>query len=77
MEHQDSLEWRSAVTPDLLSVLWWRPNACRHGLYNYTRHLLETGKTERYEIAIWGSCFARWRHGHGGLALPFGYSPTG
>lgn len=49
------IEWRSALTPDLLNVLIVAPermSAWR--LYKYTKHLAgNRQKTERYEIAMW------------------------
>lgn len=77
VERQDSLEWRSAVTPDLLSVLMVAPERMSlYGLYNYTRHLLENRqKTERYEIAIWKKLiYPLAALVMVALALPFGYS---
>lgn len=49
------IDWRSALTPDLLNVLIVAPermSAWR--LYKYTQHLAgNRQKTERYEIAMW------------------------
>jgi len=49
------LDWRTALTPDLLNVLIVAPermSALR--LYKYTEHLAgNKQKTERYEIAMW------------------------
>jgi lipopolysaccharide export system permease protein len=53
------VEWRTALTPDLLNVLIVAPermSAWR--LYKYTQHLAgNKQKTERYEIAMWKKLF--------------------
>lgn len=77
VERQDRLEWQSAVTPDLLSVLMVAPERMSmYGLVNYTRHLTENRqKTERYEIAIWKKLiYPLAALVMVALALPFGYS---
>lgn len=77
VDSQDSLEWRSAVTPDLLSVLMVAPERMSlYGLVNYTRHLLDNHqKTERYEIAIWKKLiYPLAALVMVALAMPFGYS---
>jgi lipopolysaccharide export system permease protein len=55
MEKMFEIEWRSALTPDLLNVLIVAPermSAWR--LYKYAQHLAgNRQKTERYEIAMW------------------------
>lgn len=55
MEKFPEVEWRSALTPDLLNVLIVAPermSAWR--LYKYAQHLAgNRQKTERYEIAMW------------------------
>lgn len=55
VEKMAELDWRSALTPDLLNVLIVAPermSAWR--LYKYTEHLAgNRQKTERYEIAMW------------------------
>ena len=55
VEKMAQLEWRTALTPDLLNVLIVAPermSAWR--LYKYTEHLAgNRQKTERYEIAMW------------------------
>jgi len=69
--------WRSAVTPDLLSVLMVAPERMSlFGLVNYTRHLLENHqKTGRYEIALWKKLiYPLSVLVMVALALPFGYS---
>ncbi|MBI5659267.1 MAG: LPS export ABC transporter permease LptG [Nitrosomonadales bacterium] len=50
-----SLEWRSALNPDLLGVLLVVPEQMSAwSLYQYTKHLRDNSqKTARYEIAMW------------------------
>lgn len=77
VEGRESMEWQSAVNPDLLSVLMVAPERMSlYGLFNYTRHLLENHqKTERYEIAIWKKLiYPLATLVMVALALPFGYS---
>lgn len=77
VESLDAMEWRSAVNPDLLSVLMVAPERMSlYGLYNYTNHLVENKqKTERYEIAIWKKLiYPLAALVMVALALPFGYS---
>lgn len=77
VEKRDSLEWISAVTPDLLSVLMVAPERMSlYGLFNYSHHLRENHqKTERYEIAIWKKLiYPLAALVMVALALPFGYS---
>jgi lipopolysaccharide export system permease protein len=52
---QDVLEWRSALNPDILSVLLVVPERMSLvKLYQYIRHLSDNQqKTQRYEIALW------------------------
>ncbi|MGE5467501.1 MAG: LPS export ABC transporter permease LptG [Ignavibacteria bacterium] len=49
------MEWRSALNPDILSVLMVVPERMSvTTLYAYIRHLADNmQKTERYEIALW------------------------
>ena len=49
------LDWRTALTPDLLNVLIVAPERMSaYRLYKYTEHLAgNRQKTERYEIAMW------------------------
>jgi len=68
--------WRSAVTPDLLSVLIVAPDRMSAWkLYHYTRHLAENKqKTQRYEIALWKKLFYPLATlVMMALALPFAY----
>ncbi len=55
VEKMAEIDWRSALTPELLNVLIVAPermSAWR--LYKYTQHLSgNRQKTERYEIAMW------------------------
>lgn len=77
VEKHESMEWQSAVNPDLLSVLMVAPERMSlYGLYNYTRHLVENKqKAERYEIAIWKKLiYPLAALVMVALALPFGYS---
>jgi len=50
-----NMEWRSALTPDILRVLLVGPNQMSAwNLYLYTQHLRDNQqKTVRYEIAMW------------------------
>ncbi len=59
VEHYAQTEWRSAVNPELLSVLLVAPDRMStYGLYRYIRHLAGNHqKTERYEIALWKKLF--------------------
>ncbi len=69
-------EWRSAVNPDLLSVLIVAPERMSAWkLYRYTRHLAgNKQKTERYEIALWKKLFYPFATlVMMALALPFAY----
>ncbi len=69
-------EWRSAVNPDLLSVLIVAPERMSAWkLYRYTRHLAgNKQKTERYEIALWKKLFYPLATlVMMALALPFAY----
>ena len=49
------LAWKSAINPDILSVLLVKPEyMSAWNLYQYTRHLAENKqKTEQYDIAMW------------------------
>lgn len=72
----DEAEWRSAVGPDLLSVLIVRPDRMSvWKLYRYTQHLAgNQQKTERYEIALWKKLFYPLATlVMMALALPFAY----
>lgn len=55
VERQDLLEWRSALSPDILSILLVVPERMSLvNLYQYIRHLSDNQqRTQRYEIALW------------------------
>jgi len=77
VERLPSMEWKTALNPDLLSVLMVSPDRMSlYGLVNYTRHLIENKlKTERYEIAIWKKIlYPLAPFVMMALALPFGYT---
>ena len=70
------LEWRSAVTPDLLGALIVRPERMSAlALHRYTQHLAENRqRTERYEIAFWKKLLYPFATlVMMALALPFAY----
>jgi lipopolysaccharide export system permease protein len=70
------LEWRSAVTPDMLDALIVKPDRMSvWALYKYTQHLAgNKQKTERYEIAMWKKLFYPVASlVMMALALPFAY----
>jgi lipopolysaccharide export system permease protein len=70
------MEWRSAVTPELINVLIVVPERMSSwALYKYTQHLaLNRQKTERYEIAMWKKLFYPFAvFVMMALALPFAY----
>ncbi len=77
VESSKDAEWRSAVTPDLLSILMVSPERMSlYGLFNYTQHLLDNRqKAERYQIALWKKLiYPLTALVMVALALPFGYS---
>ncbi|MGE5385949.1 MAG: LPS export ABC transporter permease LptG [Betaproteobacteria bacterium] len=77
VERHETLEWQSALNPDLLSVLMVAPERMSlYGLVKYTRHLIDNRqKTERYEIAIWKKLiYPLATLVMVALALPFGYT---
>lgn len=55
IEDHETLQWQSALNPDILSVLLVVPERMSLvSLYQYIRHLSENNqKTQRYEIAWW------------------------
>lgn len=76
VEHYAHTDWRSAVNPELLSVLLVSPDRMSlFGLYHYIRHLAGNHqKTERYEIALWKKLFYPLAAlVMMALALPFAY----
>ena len=77
VESSQYMEWRSAVNPDLLSILMVSPERMSlYGLFNYTRHLVDNKqKAERYQIALWKKLiYPLTALVMVALALPFGYS---
>lgn len=77
IDSQVEMRWRSALNPDILSVLLIVPERMSlPNLITYLRHLSENHqKTQRYEIALWKkivyplACLVMVA-----LALPFGYT---
>ena len=71
------MQWRSALNPDILSVLMVSPErmSILH-LSAYTRHLAENKqKTQRYDIALWKKLvYPLAALVMVALALPFGYT---
>ncbi|ANQ86070.1 LPS export ABC transporter permease LptG [Azoarcus olearius] len=55
LEHEDSIIWRSELTPEVLSVLMVVPERMSvANLWAYVRHLRENRQNaDRYEIALW------------------------
>jgi lipopolysaccharide export system permease protein len=77
LEKLPDMEWRSALNPDILSVLMVSPEkmSLLH-LSAYTRHLTENKqKTQRYDIAMWKKViYPLATLVMVALALPFGYT---
>jgi lipopolysaccharide export system permease protein len=76
VERLPSVEWRSAVNPEMLDVLIVAPERMSvWKLYKYTEHLAgNRQKTERYEIAMWKKLFYPLAvMVMMALALPFAY----
>lgn len=74
--HADQIMWKSALTPDILTVLMVDPGRMSLvNLYLYIRHLAENQqKTHRYEIAMWKKLiYPAAALVMMALALPFGY----
>jgi lipopolysaccharide export system permease protein len=70
------MEWQSALTPDILTVLMVDPGRMSLiNLYRYVRHLEDNQqKTQRYEIALWKKLiYPAAALVMMALALPFGY----
>ena len=77
VSRQDELEWKSALNPDILSVLLVVPERMSLvSLYQYIRHLSENHqKTQRYEIALWKKLiYPLATLVMMALALPFAYA---
>ena len=71
------MEWRTALNPDILSVLMVSPDRMSLGhLASYTKHLSENKqKTQRYDIAMWKKViYPLATLVMVTLALPFGYT---
>ncbi len=76
VENSSSVEWHSAVNPEMLDVLIVDPvRMSIWKLYKYTEHLAgNKQKTERYEIAMWKKLFYPLATlVMMALALPFAY----
>lgn len=75
--HEEQIEWRSALNPDILSVLLVVPERMSLiNLYQYIRHLSDNQqKTQRYEIALWKKLiYPLATLVMMALALPFAYA---
>lgn len=77
VEREEAMQWSSALTPEIISVLMVAPE--RMSLINlvtYLRHLwVNNQKTERYEIALWKKfLYPLAALVMVALALPFGYT---
>lgn len=76
VQRMPGLDWHSALTPDILSVLLVVPEKMSlMSLYQYTRHLQENRQnTDRYQIALWKKLiYPMTALVMMALALPFGY----
>lgn len=70
------LQWKSVLTPELLSVLTVAPQKMSaYDLFRYTNHLRRNNqKTQRYEIALWNKVLYPFASlVMMALALPFAY----
>jgi lipopolysaccharide export system permease protein len=79
VERLPEVMWKSALTPDILSVLLVVPDKMSViNLYQYIRHLAENQqKTERYVIALWKKMiYPLTSLVMMLLALPFSFLPT-
>jgi lipopolysaccharide export system permease protein len=75
-ERMPEAEWKSMLTPNILSVLFVSPDRMSAlNLYQYVTHLAENGQqTERYEIAMWKKIIYPFASlVMMALALPFAY----
>jgi lipopolysaccharide export system permease protein len=77
VERKPDMLWRSAINPDILSVLMVSPDrmSLQH-LSAYTKHLSDNRqKTNRYDIAMWKKViYPLAAFVMVALALPFGYT---
>jgi len=79
VERIPEMAWTSALTPDILTVLFVVPERMSAWtLFQYTRHLEENGQqAERYQIALWKKVFYPLAVlVMMALALPFAYIHT-
>lgn len=77
VKKQDSMQWQSAISPNILSVLTVAPDKMSlFRLSAYIQHLVENHqKTQRYEIALWKKVvYPLAALVMVALALPFGYT---
>lgn len=77
IEKLPEMEWRTALNPDILSVLMVSPEKMSlYHLVTFTKHLLENNqKSERYQIALWKKLiYPMGALVMVALALPFGYT---
>lgn len=77
VSREGQLEWRSALNPDILSVLLVVPERMSLvNLFQYIRHLSDNQqKTQRYEIALWKKLvYPLATLVMMALALPFAYA---
>jgi lipopolysaccharide export system permease protein len=77
VRNQPEMIWKSALNPDILSVLLVRPEAMSlMHLTSYIKHLRDNKqKTQRYEIALWKKAiYPLAVLVMVALALPFGYT---
>jgi lipopolysaccharide export system permease protein len=74
---EEKIEWRSALSPDIMAVLLVVPERMSlMNLYQYIHHLSENHqKTQRYEIALWKKLvYPLATLVMMALALPFAYA---
>ena len=79
VDRLNQMDWPSVLTPDILSVLFVKPERMSAwNLYQYIRHLSENRqRTERYEIAMWKKLVYPFAVlVMMALALPFAYIHT-
>ena len=79
VDRLDRMDWPSVLTPNILSVLFVKPERMSAwNLYQYIRHLSENRqRTERYEIAMWKKLVYPFAVlVMMALALPFAYVHT-
>jgi len=76
VERLPEAQWKSMLTPNILSVLFVSPDRMSAlNLYQYVMHLAENGQqSERYEIALWKKLIYPFASlVMMALALPFAY----